>query len=179
MSTQAQTIIQAAYRESNIIPAGATPTTAENTEALERLNRYIMGVYGFELGEPMQDWPVPAPQRTAPTSANYPQLPFPLDAQGGLTTAPFQADPSLLIYMFPPKNSRIVFGSVTGKAYFPEAPDDGSRMMLVQGSGAGDGGVPGATLTLDGNGRTIGGANTQAYSQPVATTQWQIGRAHV
>jgi len=170
--TTAQTIIQAAYRENNIIPAGSDPTTAELTEALERLNRYIMGVYGHELGEPMMDWPVPAPQRTAATSANYPQLPYPLDAQGGLTTAPFQADPSLLIYTFPPKNSRLIFGSVSHTAWFPEAPDDGSRMMVVQGSGAGDGGVPLSVLTLDGNGRTIEGSNTKTLTQPIATRQW-------
>ena len=33
-------------------------------------------------------------------------------------------------------------------------------------------GTPGATLTLDGNGRTIEGVNTKAYTAPVATRQW-------
>src|ERR1700752_3936789 len=156
--TTAQTIIQAAYREGNLIPIGSVPTDAENTEALERLNRYVQGVYGYELGEPMADWLIPAPQRTTSVAANFPQLPFPIDGQNNIITIPFATDPTSAIYPYAPKNSRIVFGNVTTTAYFPEQPEPGSRMMIIPGSGAGDGGVNGAVLTLDGNGRFIEGA---------------------
>ena len=170
--TTATQVIQAAYREGNIIPVGQQPTAAEQTEALDRLNAYILGVYGQELGENLSDWPFPAPQRTAPVAANYPQAPYPQDLDSLVLTSPFAGDPSTLVYPYPPKNSRIVFGNVAGTLFFHEAPDDGSRMAIVQGSGAGDSGTPGATIILDGNGRTIEGANTQSYSQPVAGRQW-------
>lgn len=45
-------------------------------------------------------------------------------------------------------------------------------MAFVQGTGAGDSGVPGATLTLNGNGRTIAAANTQAIVNPAASKAW-------
>jgi hypothetical protein len=171
--TTAQSIIIDGYRENNLIPVGSSPTTDEFTESLRKLNRYIDGVYGHELGEQLYDWTVPAPQRTAPVSANYPQLPYPLDAQGGLTTAPFQADPSLLIYTFPPKNSRIVWAPITGKIYFPEAPEAGTRMGFVQSSGAAIAGSgAGQILTIDGNGRTIEGANTKTLTAPATPRKW-------
>ncbi len=157
--TLASVLIQAAMREGNLIAAGASPTAAERTEALASLNRIINGVFGNELGENLTDWIVPAPQRTAPVAANYPQFP---DAHA----------PTSSTYPYPPKNSRIVFGSVANTVYFPEAPDDGSRMAVVQGSGAGDGGVVGAALTLNGNGRTIETANTKVYNTPVTARQW-------
>src|SRR5579864_8645241 len=139
--TLASAIIQSAYREGNLIPVGTSPTTAESTEALERLNRYVQGVYGDMLGENMMDWDAPAPQRTAPVASNYPQAPYPTDTLFGFGN-PLSADPNGNIWPFPPANSRIVFGGVTPTVYFPEAPLDGARMAIVQGSGAGDSGAP-------------------------------------
>ena len=71
----------------------------------------------------------------------------------------------------------IIFGSVTGIIYFPEAPLDGARMALVQGSGAGDSGTVGATITLDGNGRTIEGQDTYAGTAPLAAPREWLYRA--
>ena len=170
--TIASVLIQQAYRENNLIPAGGTPTTPEQTEALALLNNFIFGVFGHEMGEELTDWQVPAPQRTSPVAANYPQLPYPTDIGGNIFPLPFGPTTSQAIFPFPPVNSRIVFGGVSGKAYFPEQPNDGARMAMIQGSGAGDMGVPGSTLTLDGNGRTIEGANTQAYTDPITARQW-------
>lgn len=155
MGTTASTIITAAFRESNLIPVGKQPTTDEQTEALPRLNAYIQGVYGYELGEFEMDWQIPAPQRTASIAANYPQLPFPSDTSGDIWPLPNATDPSQAIYSYPPKNSRIIFGGVTQTCWFPEAPEPGTRMAVLSGSGAGDMGVSGAVLTLDGNGRNF------------------------
>lgn len=170
--TQATSLITDAYREGNITAVGATPSVAQQTEALALLNRFIQGVFGDEMGEELTDWLVPAPQRTASEAANYPQLPYPQGLDGIALTSPLANSPTLNVYPYPPSNSRIVFGSVANTVWFPEQPNDGARMSVVQGSGAGDGGVGGATLTLDGNGRTIEGQNTQAYNQPVAGRQW-------
>jgi hypothetical protein len=161
--TLVSTVLQAAFREGNLIAASATPTTAELAEALDRFNNLVIGVYGYEMGENLVDWLAPYPQRTAPVAANYPQMPYPLDLN--LST-------SSNVWPYPPKNRRIVWGGVTGTVYFPESPMDGSRMAVVQGSGAGDGGTPGAVLTLNGNGRTIEGANTKTLTNPITATSW-------
>lgn len=170
--TTATSLITSAYREGNLIPVGTTPTVNEQNEALERLNRIIQGTFGHEMGEPLMDWLVPAPQRTAPIAANYPQLPYPQGLDADLLTTPFAFDQTSNIFQFPPRNSRIVWGNVSFTAYFPEMPNDGSRMAIVQGSGAGDGGQPAQTLTLNGNGRTIQGSNTQALASPLTPTEW-------
>lgn len=117
-----------------MIAAGASPSTAEQTEALPALQRVVDGIFGFEMGEELTDWLVPAPQRTAPSAARWPQGPL----VSGLNLYT-----SGCTWPYPPTNRRIVFGSVTNTVYFPEQPLDGSRMGLVQGSGLGDAGTPG------------------------------------
>lgn len=167
--TTARVLIQAAYREGNLIPIGATPNDDENSEALERLNRYIRGVFGFEMGEPLVDWPAPAPQRTAPVAANFPQAPWPQSTDAAILTSPVASDMSQNVSPYPPKNSRIVWGGKAAlKVYFPEQPDDGSRMSLVVGALADLSQV----LTLDGNSRTIEGAPTQAQPTPPTNKEW-------
>jgi hypothetical protein len=168
----ASDIITGAYREGNLIPVGTVPTAAENTEALDRLNNIIQMTFGYEMGEKLEDWPVPAPQRTAPQAANYPQLPYPQGLDGSLLGLPFNYDPTIMVYPFPPKNSRIVYGDTTTTVYFPEAPDDGSRMAMVPATGLGDGGAAGQVLTLDGNGRTIETSATKVYTAPITARQW-------
>lgn len=170
--TLASSIIQDAYREGNLIPVGTNPSTAEQVEALRRLNSFIAGVFGEEMGENLADWPAPLPQRTAPIAANYPQLPYPMGLDGDLMGIPAPTSLSTAFAVYPPKNSRIVWGGKTITVYFPEAPDDGSRMAVVQGSGAGDGGAAGQILTLDGNGRTIETANTKVITDPATPAAW-------
>lgn len=165
--TTALALITAAFREGNLIPVGTSPTTAEITETLERLNALVNGVFGYEMGENLRDWLYPSPQRTAPVAANYPQAPMP----------PYTSSLSnTYLTPFPPKNSRIIWGARTGTVYFPEKPEPGSRMAFVQTPGAGDSGAAGQILTLDGNGRTIEGANTKVLvsTSPVVlpARQW-------
>lgn len=167
--TTAIKLIQAAYREGNLIAAGKQPTTDEQSEALDGLNRFVNGIFGYEMGENLADWQYPAPQRTAPVAANYPQLPRP-DYVGPLYNTYWAP--------FPPRNSRVVWGAVTGTMYFSDKPEPGSRMAVVEGSGAGDSGAPGQLLTIDGNGRTIQDPadmvlkNQVVLTSPVASNQW-------
>lgn len=168
--TTATLLIQAAAREGNLVAAGASFTTAEQTEALSALNRLVNGIFGFEMGENLADWLYPVPQRTAPVAANFPQLPIP-----SYVNQPYA---SAYLSPYPPKNSRVVWGGVTGTLYFPEAPEPGTRMAVVQGSGAGDSGAPGQIITLNGNGRTIQDPadkafkNTVALTNPATSNQW-------
>lgn len=53
--TLASDIIQAAYRESNLIAVGAEPTTVEQTEGLARLNSLLLGAIGFQVGNELRD----------------------------------------------------------------------------------------------------------------------------
>lgn len=154
--TIVSSIIQSAYREGNLIPVGKQPSADELTEALAKLNRLVLGILGYKMGENLTDWLVPQPQRTAPVSADFPQFPVAND----LTST---------IYPYPNNNRRIVWGGTTITTYFPQKPNPGSQMALVAGSGAGDASSPSAVLTLDGNGRTIQGARTQTFTFSTTT----------
>lgn len=167
--TTAINLIQAAYREGNLIAAGKQPTTDEQTEALERLNAFVNGIFGYEMGENLFDWLFPAPQLTGQVPTTYPQLPI----------GPFYG-PIYNAYIspYPPKNTRVVWGAVTGTIWFDDKPEPGSRMSVVQGSGAGDSGQDGEILTIDANGRKIQDPadklfkNTIQLTSPISPNQW-------
>lgn len=53
--TLASDIISDAYRETNIIPLGVSPTANQTTEALTRLNAIISSLLGNEVGDPLDD----------------------------------------------------------------------------------------------------------------------------
>lgn len=141
--TLASALIQSAFREGNLIPVGKQPTTDQQTETLDKLNRLVRGILGYKMGENLTDWLVPQPQRTSPVSSDYPQFPsYPL----------YQ---SSTIFQNPPNNQRIVYGGTVQTVYFPQKPNPGSQMALVQATGAGDSGLTGNTITLNGNGYLI------------------------
>ena len=50
MTTVSQIILDA-FRESNLIRIGASPTVAEETEALRLFNRYVSSLFSIEMGE--------------------------------------------------------------------------------------------------------------------------------
>lgn len=174
--TAATSLIQSAYREGNLIAVGASPTSAEQTEALLLLNNFVRGIYGYEMGENLSDWEAPSIQRTASQPTTYPQWPLNDAYPQGDAFSPFNGSTGFA--PFPPKNRRIVWGGVTMTIYFPDKPQDGSRMAFVQGSGAGDTGAPGAILTLDGNGRQTQDPadknfkNTITLTNPAVANQW-------
>ena len=51
----ASAVIRSAYRESQIIAISGSPTTAETTEAIARLNSLILSVMGSEVGQEFND----------------------------------------------------------------------------------------------------------------------------
>lgn len=158
----AQTLIQAALREGNLIPVGSTPTDAENTEALARLNSFIAGLFGIELGEHLHDWQVPAPLRTAPVAANYPQLPYPITDLGDHVNTDLTSDQ----WPYPPPNSRLVVAiDDDTTVYLPEAPSPGARMALASAGMS-------ATLTLNANGRLIEAAASVDVTSADAPRAW-------
>lgn len=164
--TIAADIIQSGFREGNLIPAGQQPTTAELTEALPLLNRFINGIYGYEMGENFVDWLVPPNQLTAPAPTTYPQGSFVTSLLGSTRMAPCDQ------WQRPPKNSRIIFGSIDSKVWMPSNPQDGSRIAVVQGSGQSPGAAPGQQLVIDGNGRLIDGADSVTLTAPITGQSW-------
>lgn len=135
MSTALQ-LITAAYREGNNKAVAVTPTADEQTETLVSLNRIISFLIGHELGEPLYEWPISPPQRTAPVGTQYPL------AQGA-------NDLPSTVWPYPPANVRLMASvTVATTVYLPEAPDDGARISYVDVNSS-------AIVTLNGNGRFI------------------------
>lgn len=166
----ASAVILQGFRENNLIPVGKSPSADETAEALVLLNNFTASIFGFELGENYVDWLAAAPQRTAPRASNFPQ--GPLGGDGWV-----QGQPLSNAWPIPPTNSRIIWGNTTIKVYFPDSPDDGARMALIGGSGAGDGGVDGSQITLDGNGKFIEGVAAITITGPVLTPMEWFYRA--
>lgn len=159
--TLCSVIIRRAYRETNIIPIGTNPSTAQQTEALDVLNTGLQSVVGNGFFENLQDWPVPAVQRVGDTAANPPLLPG-------------SGRPAIVMNnAFPAKNVRIVWDGSERTVYMPENPADGASMCLVKS--AGNGAVTPGLLTLSGNGRTIEGAVN--YLSTTATSRQWLYRA--
>src|SRR5581483_4403697 len=162
--TLATAIIASAFREGNLIPVGQSPSTTQQTEALDRLNALVRGILGYKMGENLRDWLVPQPQRTAPVNANFPQFPG-YDQLYGVGTSFSNA-----VYPYPNNNHRIVYGGTTQTVYFPQKPNPGSQMAVVQATGAGDGGNTGDVLTLDGNGYFIQNPAVGAFGRTLTFT---------
>lgn len=137
MSALASTIITDAYRESNLIAVGDTPTANENTEALRRLNALINWLVSTACGELIYDWQIP-PVATAPLIG---QVRNPRD--------PYGNDSLSTVYPYPPINRRLLTQITTATTvYMPQYPNDGSRIAIADTGSSAD-------LTLDGNGRKI------------------------
>lgn len=156
--TIASVILQAAYRENNLIPIGSNPTTAQTTEALAKLNRIIDGLFGNEAGEKLFEWPLPPPQRSAPVAAQWPLAPAAHDLPSN-------------VWPYPPGNVRLMSTvAVATTLYFQNLPNDGARVDLV------DLGMS-AALTINANGRLIESAAgvavaTLSFSSAAGGKRW-------
>lgn len=139
-------IIQSAYRESNLIAIGATPSTAQTAEALKRLQVLVSGVYGSEVGDPLLDWPL---------------------GNDGVVAANTWTENE---WKYPVANARLIIATdVAQSVYFPVDPDDGARITLIDPSGLLS---PESRLTVYGNGRTIQGAASQEVNTANASQSW-------
>lgn len=166
MST-AQDIVTDALREGNLLAVGGTPTTAELTEGLARLNALIKSLFGIELGEQFADWNVPDPLRTAPEAANFPQLPYPENLLASQQPLSLATDLPASVWPFPPANSRLVVGiTQDATVFFPEAPNEGAQMSFVANP------AMNSTLTIDANGRKIEDNATLELTSADSPRRW-------
>ena len=139
-------IIKDAYRENNSVPLGQEPSSDQITEALTRLSSLIAGVYGYDVGERLSDWMV--------GHAN-------------------QDDPDLswneMYWKYPIQNSRILLNHTTAQSiYFPQVPDNGARMMIIDVNGV----LDTLPVTIYGNGRLIESATSQLLNVAGTVRSW-------
>lgn len=105
--TIASDIISAAYRESNLIPLGATPNANQVTEGLSRLNTILLTTVGFEAGDELFDF-------------NY----------GG------EEDEAYKFTSWAPYNARAVLNLSTASTITLDPnPKDGQRFAVVDAAG--------------------------------------------
>ncbi len=133
-------IITAAYRESNLIPVVATPTSWQQAEALGRLNTTVSSTVGFEVGKELKDITV-----------------------GG------QFDQSSLLTSWIPENVRLVLNlSSSLTLNLDPRPYEGQRFAIVDVLNN----LSTASLTLNGNGRTLELDTSEVFDSDGFYGQW-------
>lgn len=144
--TTTSAIIVDAYRESNLIAAGATPSPAQQTEALARLTSLIAGVYGYDVGENLRDWMVGYVNQQNPDC-------------GWQSTD----------WSYPISNSRLLLNHNTVQTiYLPENPENGARIQIIDVNGA----LATHAVSLIGNGRLIDGQPTALLNTNALNKTW-------
>lgn len=145
--TPVSDIITQAFRESNIAALGTAPTTAQSTEAFDRLKSLVASVYGDDVGERLQDWLV------GNAGVHWPYM-------GGWTE---------LRWKYPISNSRIVLDHQSPQTlYWPLDPDNGARMQVIDLTGE----LATYNVTIDANGRLIEGARTLVLNTNNLNRTW-------
>lgn len=134
--TTAYQIIVDAYRQSNLIALGVAPTQAQETEALRYLNRILKSVFGNEVGEQLQGFPIGGNNIERPSG--YPHWTGTPSGQ-----------------WFVPKNT-LANMNVTESVdlFLTPWPDDGTRFAVVDASRN----LATFPATVHGNGAFIEGA---------------------
>lgn len=146
-------IIQAGYRELNLVAIGKDPTAAQLEEGVTLLNQIYAHVLGSDAGELLFDWPL----------GNYGR-----QTMDNLWFLPEQLQN-------PPINSRLVMTAENAMTvYFPVQPSDGTRMNVIDPFNL----LATWNLTLDGNGRTIETASSVTLSTNGIDRTW-IYRADI
>lgn len=126
-------IIYDAYRVSNILAIGASPTSIQTDEALRFLNRIVEGVYGFESGEQLT--PFALGQANISHPSGYPWYGNNPDGE-----------------WYVPKNVRLILNlTASTEVYLHPCPNDGSRFAVVDNAQS----LNINPLTVHGNGRMI------------------------
>lgn len=144
MSTAAE-IIQDAYRESNLIALGQSPSTAQTAEALRRLNSMISALMGYEVSDRLLDWPVGTDNLQMSTTWNE----------------------QLWKYLVP--NVRIIVNQAAATTlYLPPDPRDGARIAIVDPRGL----LAANNFTLEGNSRVIENATSVTLSTNNLNREW-------
>ncbi len=146
-------LIRDAYRETNLIAIGGTLTADEQAEGLKRIQVIAGSVYGNEMGEQLQLFPIG--QNNVQVPSGYPW---------GNGYPPQQ--------WWAPLNVRLVCNLTSAltdpPVYLHPAPQDGSRLGLIDASGN----FATYNLALWGNGRTIEGVEQLTFSTDGVKADW-------
>lgn len=144
--TVISSIIADAYRESNLIALGRSPTDPQVTEALRLLNSVFSAILGDEAGENFEDWPLGTFGQEIPDTCLT-------DIQ--------RAHPLI--------NRRLlVLNETAMTVYLTPMPQDGSRMAVADIFTR----LATNPVTLDANGRTIEGGATLLVNVDGTFAEW-------
>lgn len=148
--TIASSIITDAYRESNLIPLGSSPTVNQQTEALGRLNVLIYSTVGNEVSDALDDLVIGGSNDQTPYLNDY----VPDNSRLILNLA---APLTIKLDPYPFPGQRVSFVDVAGTlASYP---------LTINGNGRNIEGV--ATLVLNTNG------DSREYIYRADTGNWQ------
>lgn len=148
--TTVASIIQSALRETNLIPVGVAPTTAQLTEGFGLLSTIISGALGNDAGENLN--PFPLGQNAINSPRGFPWWNNELPGN-----------------VFLPTNVRIMCNMTgDGTVNLHPRPHDGARMGIVDVSQN----LDLFPITINGNGRSIEGDESQTYNTAGLLREW-------
>lgn len=143
-------IITDAYRISNLLAIGTSPTTEQQTEGLRFLNRLVKSVFGNEAGDPLTAFPIGRNNINRP--GGYPWWDQVPDND-----------------WFVPKNYRLMLNlEAPVNLYLHPDPDDGSRFALIDVSNN----LSTYNAVVYGNGRLIEGSNDITLTTDGTDSEW-------
>lgn len=142
-------IINEAYRETNLIPIGQSPSAVEQAEAVLIFNRLVKAVFGNEAGDPYTNFGIGNNNVVPGTIQSYDTIPT--------------------NNWYPPTNSRIIFNNTSTQTLnLNPAPIDGERLSIQDASNN----FSTLPLTVVGNGRTIDGATSVSLNTNGLVQEW-------
>lgn len=149
MTVVSQIIIDA-FRQSNLLALGVAPTTPQSDEALRYLNRIVKSVFGNEVGDQLDAFPIGRNDISRPQGWPWYNQTPPAD-------------------WFVPKNTRVMLNlEASVSLYLHPLPDDGSRFAVSDPSEN----VATFNVTIYGNGRTIEGQPSIVLNTNSIAAEW-------
>lgn len=148
--TLISTIIADAYRETNLIARGSTPSTGEQEEGLRLLDRYIESLFGNEVGDNLED-----------------QL---FGNNSNIDTSTYNNNfENFVKNWFLPDGYRLKLNLSSAETIkLDPNPEDGARFGIVDASNN----LSTYNLTIDGNGSRIEGATDLVLSTDGSSDTW-------
>jgi hypothetical protein len=148
--TTVVSIISDALRETNLIPLGVSPSTAQEAEAFALLSTIVSSVLGNEMGENLSPLPLGQDGIEAPTGYPWWNNSLPANA-----------------FVLP--NTRLMLNLTDeGFVYFDPDPHDGARMGVVDCANN----LDINPLTIHGNGRKLDADFDVVLDVPGTAKEW-------
>lgn len=150
MTTVYQIIVDA-YRQSNLIALGVSPTELQETEALRYLNRIVAQAFGNEVGEPLTGFPIGGNNISRPQG--YPWRDVIPDSS-----------------WFVPKNIRcnLNLNQAGLELFLHPVPDNGTRFAVTDASNN----LSSFPVVVHGNGSFIEGAESVTLNTDSLDREW-------